>query len=340
MDRCTKVLMYFFVMLSHLGKNNIANELRQLYSPFFLTGFLFASGYTYSGQYSFKVFFVRKIKQLLMPWFIFSNINIILANFYNPGGHIGIIPELIKNLLQVRTYGDGLWFVNALFVSYIPFYFLIKIYEKKATNNHIISNFLLLGILLFVICSIYSRYMPASIFPWKLNCLPWHIDYVPYALCFMIFGYIFRNYYEERFDIYKSKILLFILVLYPIFVFWNNFYNIEIFFLIQLLLDLITNCLGLLLILIVSKSIKYNKVISYIGQNTLVYFALHGYLVAILERALALYLTPIYDSSILSTVCSLLFGIASSFILLIPTMIINRFFPFAIGKSKRYLSKI
>ena len=38
----------FFVMVSHVSsKQKIAQDLEKFYLPFFLTGFLFASGYTY-----------------------------------------------------------------------------------------------------------------------------------------------------------------------------------------------------------------------------------------------------------------------------------------------------
>ena len=62
-----KFICIFFVMLSHLGSNKIATVLRAFYEPFFLNGFLFASGYTYISGRPFKEFMIRKMKQLLLP---------------------------------------------------------------------------------------------------------------------------------------------------------------------------------------------------------------------------------------------------------------------------------
>lgn len=43
-----KCICMFFVMVSHVSsKQKIAQDLEKFYLPFFLTGFLFASGYTY-----------------------------------------------------------------------------------------------------------------------------------------------------------------------------------------------------------------------------------------------------------------------------------------------------
>ena len=35
--------------------------------------------------------------------------------------------------------------------------------------------------------------MNPSIFIWQSVALPWHIDYIGYALLFMTFGYVYKN---------------------------------------------------------------------------------------------------------------------------------------------------
>lgn len=69
---------------------------------------------------------IKKIKGLLVPWFIFSNLNIMLSMIMTFKGERNFLSEFAWNLLQIRGLGDGVWFVAALFVAFIPFYFFIK----------------------------------------------------------------------------------------------------------------------------------------------------------------------------------------------------------------------
>ena len=160
-----KYICIMFVMATHLESNTtfvyIFNK------PFFLTGFFFAAGYVYRHKDSFGIFMKKKVKGLLWPWFFFSVFNILLSQVMSFNQHGSLLEELKWNFLQIRGVGDGLWFVAALFVAFIPFYFVIERYEKTSMSNFDVASLLFLSSVLAIISKIYVLYLKPELLPWN-----------------------------------------------------------------------------------------------------------------------------------------------------------------------------
>lgn len=184
-----KFICIMFVMLSHLESGS--DVLDTFYKPFFLTVFFFLSGYVYRQPATFKEHFIKKAKGLFMPWLIFSNFNILLSAVISLHDNNTLF-ELFWNFLQIRGSGDGVWFVAALFVAFIPFYFIIK--WKKPVQACVLSA------VLSLISVLYSNLMNPELLPWGSTALPWHLEYMFQAMLWMVLGYYFRAYAEESFD--------------------------------------------------------------------------------------------------------------------------------------------
>lgn len=191
-----KFICIMFVMLSHLESGT--DGLRRIYSPFFLTVFFFLSGYTYREVGSFKEHFIKKVRGLFVPWLVFSHFNILLSQIISLKEKRSLLECLMWNWLQIRGKDDGLWFVAALFVAYIPFYFFAKQKRPRMTIT--------LSIVLSVISIIYMKVVPSDVFPWGTVSLPWHLEYVFQAMLWMILGYYFKIYGEQIFDKYNTKL--------------------------------------------------------------------------------------------------------------------------------------
>lgn len=337
-----KYFCIFFVMLSHLGGNSVAPELRQFYSSFFLTGFLFVSGYTYKFRLGFKDHFIKKVKQLLVPWFTFSMLSIVLSQMlsFKPGQHDDVLGEIGKNFLQVRGYGDGIWFVSALFVAYTFMYFFIKGYEnyKLKVGNKAVWVFGLIAIALFFVNTTYSSLMPKEIFPWNMTGLPWHIEYVPYVLCFMFAGYLFKNNFEIIYD-QKFNVVACIIctIVYLVLVYVPSFCGLKMPWYLANPCSFIKSFTSLAVFIYVSKHIKPNKYLLFVGQNTLIYFGLHGKVLSALEMVFKKVLPTVYEftynNHAAATVYSIGVGLFVSVVLIIPTLIINNYLPFMMGRS-------
>lgn len=185
----SKFICIMFVMLSHLESRTVF--LRTFYNSFFLAVFFFLSGYVYRQPASFKEHFIKKVKGLFVPWFIFSNFNILLSAVISLH-ETDTLSELAWNALQIGGLGDGVWFVAALFVAFIPFYFIIK------WNKPVLVC--ALSAVLSLVSVLYSNFMNPDVFPWGSTALPWHLEYIFQAMLWMVLGYYFRAYAEDCFD--------------------------------------------------------------------------------------------------------------------------------------------
>ena len=124
-----KYVCIIMVMLSHLETRT--EVWRAFYTPFFLTAFFFTAGYVYKPKGSFKEFMFKKFRQLFIPWLFFSVFDIVLSQMISFNAHESLLEELMRNFLQIRGQGDLIWFVAALFVAFVPFYFFIQWYEDE-----------------------------------------------------------------------------------------------------------------------------------------------------------------------------------------------------------------
>lgn len=323
-----KFISIFFVIMSHLEcKTDILSE---FYMPFFLVIFFFLSGYCYKDNRTFFEFVRVKIYQLLVPWFIFSNLNILLSMIISFKDDRNFKSELLWNLVQIRGHGDGMWFIAALFISFIPFYFLIKI--KK--NIMVLITVFIMSFLSMV----YSCYMDPNFFPWKSSNLPWHIEYIFQAMLWMIIGYYFRLYLEKTFDNYCNVSTCIILwLIYSLFVYVPCFdFEIEI---LNIVWSYIKSALGLIAMLLLIKQLKNNRFINFVGRNTLAYFGMHWKVYAVLEMLMSHFIYNQYNAILNDVVLSSILAFIITFfvivLLIIPTIFLNKYFPWMVGK--RYL---
>jgi fucose 4-O-acetylase-like acetyltransferase len=329
-----KCIGIFFVMLSHF--ESCPSFLRAFFTPFYLAIFFFCSGYTYRHKEDFPAFLKKKARQLVLPWFIYSNLNIILSNIMSFKEHRSDFKtELFRNLLQIRYFDERLWFIPALFSAYLVFYFVIGRYEKKQDKGQL----LLLCAVLAFLRKIYKEFMNPELLPWKLINLPWHIDYIPTALLFMVLGYLFKQGWEKRFDekiVGWKRILvvvLYLAIVYPVYLGDVSFpWFIDFFY------DNARHFSALTMTVMLVKMIPAYKLLLYIGSNTLIYFCLHNKVITASEVVCRRFLSGLYQAIEASPLLSMIFcfvmtGVVA-LLLLIPTEFINRYLPWTVGRTK------
>lgn len=321
-----KFFCIMFVMLSHLESGT--DGMRSFYTPFFLTSFFFLSGYVYKEPASFKELFYKKVKGLFIPWFIFSHFNILLSQVITLKEHRNLLEQFMWNWLQIRGKDDGLWFVAALFITFFPFYFIIK--------NNKPHKAIFLSAALSAISIVYTKVTSPDLFPWNSVCLPWHIEYIFQAMLWMVLGYYFKVYGETLFDKYNSirtctfSWLVYIAVIFS----FDGAYPIWVL----IPLGYLKTILGILSLLALCKLLKPNQYIQFVGSNTLTYFGLHGKVFAVLEKLMSVFAGKIYQNilanGLASNVFAVILTIVLSLILIIPAAIINQYFPWVLGRTK------
>ena len=321
-----KYLCIMFVILSHLESNT--DMLENFYSPVFLTTFFFLSGYVYKPSPNFQEHFKKKMKGLLLPWFVFSNFIIISSSIASFREEQNTLLRILWNLYQIRALGDEMWFVAALFIAFVPFYFTIK--WNKPTCAIILSCSL------SVISRVYQVMMNPEIFPWKSVAMPWHLEYIFQGMLWMVLGYYYKVYLETMLEKWSNKIvsiggwiLYLVLVYMPICVSDMSYYEIPVSY--------IKSAVGIIVIVCLSKKIKSNKMMRFVGGNTLTYFGLHGKVYAVIEKLIITFANDIYllclENEVYSSILAIVLTIIISFVLIPPAMIINRWLPWVLGRK-------
>lgn len=333
-----KYICIMAVMLEHL--ESITDELSCFLSPFFVLAFFFVAGYTHKPGQRFSAFFLKKLRTLFVPWLIFSVLDIALSQLVSFSEHRSFTTELAWNFLQIRGQGDQIWFVAALFITFVPFYFFIEWYNKKPQAGAMRAVlFTALSLLLFMLDVLYSNFMDASRLPWGTTALPWHVEYIFQAMFYMTLGYMFKQHWEAAFDAVNNIAGRFMLAAVYIIVVYAPYFTVIPESVFRVFAVFITPILGILLVVALSKVIKPNRYILYVGQNTLIYFALHGKVFGFIEVMLRRFAPGLYSAvladMLLSNLFAIAFALVLSFILLIPTYIINRWLPFMLGRRRR-----
>ncbi|MBE5825495.1 MAG: acyltransferase [Butyrivibrio sp.] len=321
-----KYICIIFILMIHLDSNT--KVLEALYSPFCLNLFLFLAGYVYKHPSSFEIHIKKKIKGLFIPWLVLSNLNILMSVIFSFTRNRDYKTEFIMNLIQIREKGDGIWFVAALFVAFIPFYLINKIQDSKK------RLFVFVGIA--ILCEAYILFFPQDVFPWGNNYLPWHIEYIGHAMFWMAMGYYFKNEWEKEFDQHNNVRFRIISGLVYLLTIYFSYYSGT--WITNLLFNYASRFAGVIFIISLCKVMKTNRYISYVGANTLVYFAFHGKVYTVIQKVLeskcAYYYNLCLSDILLSSVIAIMMALLMSIILIIPAYIINRWFPWMIGRAK------
>lgn len=311
-----RALAMFFVVLVHAGKDIETWWIYTIFTgPIMIPLFFVISGYLFNCRGgNQKKFFAHLLKKLVFPWLFLSLIWAKAILIPVKG-----IEYWIESLYNVFS-GKALWFMPACIVAEIIFFYIIKICKKRAGVST--------AVFLCVICGFIMHYFDVGSFAMFNRAL--------IAQAFLWCGYLFRSYQDKllkvksRYIIYGSLCYVFFacvsLIALPgryIDVHKNMYPNIPLcFFMIFL---------GCSIVFVIASKMKMiPKFIVFLGQNTLVCYVFHGYILKIIEKIFLL-----VDMQISPNWCWALIETALSMtICAIVSLILNRFVPELIGKRR------
>jgi len=332
-----KALAIIFVVFLHAG---VPYPLKGLIRVFLIPVFFFISGiFSNISKYdNAKAFFKQKSQSILIPYFAFNLLTFLFWFFL--GRHFGADENIKTNALEsflgiftatatsLKHYVP-LWFLACLFVVESLYFLIFKKIQTKKYQLLTLAFLFLFSLLMYNL---------------DIKRLPWNIDIALSMIIFYGLGAYFRDFVlkNESISFKNIAILTGISILAALIVtlaynlndeakvYINQLGNYFLFFIGALAgIVLMTGLMKL-----ITMFPKHNKLILYIGRNTLIILALHlitGSVVkAITYYGFGLPLT-IYEIPYVTFVYSI-----SSVILLIPVIFfINKFTPFLLGKFKR-----
>lgn len=148
--------------------------------------FYFLGGLTFGMRGGFKKFLIRKVKTLLVPYYVFS------LYFLAKPIAILVIPSmrstfqtshdygLAHQFIDVLIMGNGLWFLMAFFVAEVMMYGLVSITK----NNHVVLT--IMSIALILVSYAAGGFINKLLIPFQL----WNGVKIT---GFMILGYVLRE---------------------------------------------------------------------------------------------------------------------------------------------------
>ena len=340
-----RCICIYFVIITHL--ESCTSSLYRFYGPFFLTGFLFLSGYCYKHRDGFLAMLRKKTLQLFIPWLLWGLLSVAFHQLFsgfrkNKDQIMSLGKELKWFFLQVRGINDGPWFFAMLFVSFLLFFFLIRFYEKNKSRRAAAPALLAALGLLYLAGKLYTSLVPP--FSYGTNALPWHLEYLPTSLFFMFLGYLYRS--SGKSDAAAPPLsrawipLVYLALVFAPLLFGQR---LRLRAPAAQLYEAVSEYCGVLFVLWLGRLLRPNALTRFMGRNTLLVFPMHVYIYTLFEYALRRFLPETYAAILSGAVSSVVFALVFAFViacvLILPIMIVNRYFPILAGKAGQKAEK-
>jgi fucose 4-O-acetylase-like acetyltransferase len=316
-----KGLVILLVLLGHLLMSDAL--LKKSIYAFHMPFFFIAAGF-FLPEKPFKQYLSRRFLTLIVPYFFF-------AMFYGMLSLKNIPPMLYAtNQSLLKSGSNGmLWFLPSLFFALLVGHLL---------KNRIKGN-LMLSIITIVTCIslgylLNNQYHGGCLNMFRKWGLPFAIDVVLISSAFVLIGYLFAYRNGLQWLNNRPRYQLAIMSLLVCVVLLSTFYetrkqypqmatgdlgNWYVYFVVAVIATM-----GILSFSCLLSSFRWKRWLVWFGENSLTVFLVHRMLVGILNERIIhgsnnilLYILSFVLLCVFSTIC---------------TMIINKYFPYLVGK--------
>lgn len=223
-DFSTKVNLMKALAILLVVSGHLEFSLLGMFTPysFQLALFFFISGYLFKEKYLDEVgtFIQRRFKSLLVPYFLYSTFylgaTVLIAKLT---GKFWGMPINFKNFF-ITPFLNGhqfdlscpLWFVTQLFMTMVAFLFIFRALRAAKNNKYFhLAIFTILGVFAIPL----SKLVPVD--PFVLVIIR-----TMFSLFFVYLGYYYRNFIEDKINIFTVKWLGAIIVLQSILWLFNR----------------------------------------------------------------------------------------------------------------------
>lgn len=262
------------VVIGHSGGVNFFPEWFPYYS-FHLPLFIFISGYFFVKNTSLQCFFAKKVKSLLIPYFMWNLVYSILSTAIRKVGIISYGSNISLKSLFITPWITGgqtglnvaSWFALSLVIVSIVYFLFKQIFKHIHINNEYVITFIflliaLLGIKMAVEGNNQDLYIP--------------LTRTMFYLLFYQLGVLYKEKLESKDKL--NSYLYFSIIFTLQFAIIYKYNNIEftnynmVFFANSIFLPVIVSITGIAFWLrvakIISPLVKESKITKYIGSNT------------------------------------------------------------------------
>lgn len=322
------------ILLMILGHSGMTDRGKLYIHSFNMPLFFILSGFLVKPKQImiFKDFFMKKVKTIVLPYFVFGFVNFIFCilylRYYLHDYKINSLLIPIKSLFCFNTEGgllvaNALWFLTALFIVEIIFYFMLKYIRSKKKMLFVLIAFSLISYA-------YSIFFKARLF--------WGIDIAISAVFFYGIGFLFKQAGDKiKLVVLKSNIFYIILGLGISFVtiFLNGQVDMRVIrynnYFLFYFNALVASGVYIMLASYICK-IKFMKnlvkILADIGKNSIIYLVLNQMVLVVMVHISYLF-------SRHNVVGSILISSALTIIIIMPiSHILVKYLPEIVGKKR------
>lgn len=326
-----KALGMFLVVFAHCS---LPENLICIVYSFHIPLFFFASGLTFQkpAQESFVDFCKKKIRTLVEPYFFFAICTylfwLLVGRHFGEDALLGISPwhPLIGMFYSVGTnfwlaFNAPLWFLTCLFVVEILFWFLENLNRIALCSSIIVMS----------VAGFFYSYL---IYNCSVPRLPWSFDCAMVAIVFFAAGFFLKQRLcniNKRVAFAVAMPMLFVCVFCALL---NGRIDMLSAYCGNPLYFYGAATSGIVLVYCVSRWLPNNRILEFIGKNTLIVLGFHLFVGTCIKGFLFFVLHVDLDIFINSILLNLLFTVAI-FICMVPVIVLLRkFVPMCIGIKK------
>lgn len=235
--------------------------MERLYASFFMPAFFFVTGYCSNFNKPFKQFLISNVKSLIVPALIFFLLNRSTEMLYFQKFSCGNVLLVLKQMFL----SGGTWFLTALFWAKMIYWWLRR-YNKWVVWG---GQFLLL---------VFTSLVCARLFE------PWYVYHSFGLLIFICLGELMKGRVP---NLFQFLLLLFFYIAYVAIIVYDGQHYPRISMQISLrmnsILPFITGAIsGTLVLFYISYLIKQNRILEYLGRNSIVIYLTHFVVIEIL----------------------------------------------------------
>lgn len=335
-------VLILLIVYGHTASNG--DMLKHYLYSFHVAAFFFLSGYLFSkGDAGFKAFLKKKFVSLMIPYYIFAFVSILifslLGSFASMKLDVSIKHgEIYKNVLGMlyanavegyMKWNLPLWFLPCMFVTQLIAYPFIGKARALARRNPLYT----LPAVLFSFILPFLDY-----FVFRVRALPFHFESAVFLMPFFLLGSCFR---EIRVDTSantpKKRFLCLVLLVSggTIALTMNCRVNYFLSSYGKLPLFYLSAFLSVCALFMLFQRVE-NRLLCFLGQNTLPILLMHKFPVVFLQIALSPLLAK---TGLFHTLTAMMITAASVSMCVMAGKILERFFPFMIGKGNYSINR-
>ncbi len=316
------------ILLVFLGHTiSLPYEIARFIYFFHMPTFFLLSGYCFNLKSDFGKFVIGKLKGIILPVFTLGLTGSIV---------VSLMLQFVKHenvdwkwvfLNPVVQYGehDLLWYLPALFVALLCFYWIVKLCRQKAAPVIAVS------FVIALLSYLFTKLVGVTV--------PWHVDTALIALPFLALGYVAK---VKNLATKVGNVPC--LVISAVMCALLGFINMKYFGVVEMHVNSYGNILlfylsavaGICMVVALSILISESRLLEFFGRNTLVFYSLEPiqYFVNF-ASGLVVGMIPFYDSYMVKTAVAVVAMCLVAVFSSIAANVINKYFPFLIGQKRR-----